>query len=187
MIAEPHTRREQILDDAIVVIGQWGFNGCSTQMLARAGKISNSGLLHHFATKQDLLMALLEHRDRRHAAFIGARVPDEPRTLIQVRRRLRAELELACEQPDLVRTLLTLQAEALTDGHPARGYLAARQTVLFDHVSDLLAPHVADAGTSARHLLAMAHGMTLEWLRAASEFDLLAEWDRALALLLPDR
>jgi hypothetical protein len=49
----------------------------------------------------------------------------------------------------------------------------------------LVAPHVAEPRSTARQIHALMDGLSLQWLREKQAFDLVAEWDRAIAMLLP--
>lgn len=58
-------RRLAILDEAIQIIGEQGYRGSSINDLAKRCGLTTAGLLHHFGSKDGLLIALLEERDRR--------------------------------------------------------------------------------------------------------------------------
>lgn len=49
-----------------------------------------------------------------------------------------------------------------------------------------MAGNCPDATSTARHLYALMYGLEHQWLRADKGFDILAEWDRVVALVLPD-
>jgi AcrR family transcriptional regulator len=66
----PELRRAQILNEAVRLIGERGNYGFSIQELAQRRQLTNPGLLHYFGSKDKLLMALLEDRDRRDAEII---------------------------------------------------------------------------------------------------------------------
>src|SRR5262245_10629904 len=119
-------RRQQILDEAIRIIGQLGYHGFTVQQVAQSCGLTNGGLLYHFGSKEGLLIAILEERDRREAETIhqgldfAAAGADEAmfsRTLVlQI---LRAIVARSAAQPELIRLHTVLQAEALDAGHPA--------------------------------------------------------------------
>src|SRR3954470_5789796 len=58
-------KREQILDVAIEVFARNGYDKTSFREIARETGLSQAGLLHHFNSKQDLLVEVLRRRDRR--------------------------------------------------------------------------------------------------------------------------
>ncbi len=53
------TAREEILDAAAELFTTRGFTGTSTRMIADAVGIRQASMYHHFATKDDILAALL--------------------------------------------------------------------------------------------------------------------------------
>ena len=57
-------RKQEILDSALVAFGQKGFYKATLADVASAAGITAAGLLHHFKTKEALLVELLEQRDR---------------------------------------------------------------------------------------------------------------------------
>lgn len=57
-------RRAEILQAARLLFAQNGFRGTSLAMLAEEVGITDAGLLYHFPTKNDLLLAVLEETDK---------------------------------------------------------------------------------------------------------------------------
>ncbi len=68
----PTIQRQRILDEAIRLIGRSGYHGFTIQELAQRCDLTNGGLLYYFGSKELLLIAVLEERDRRAAAAIPA-------------------------------------------------------------------------------------------------------------------
>lgn len=56
------TTRVELLDAAERVIAERGFEAASLAEIAEAAKLSKGAVYHHFASKDDLLLALLEDR-----------------------------------------------------------------------------------------------------------------------------
>ncbi|WP_274631085.1 TetR/AcrR family transcriptional regulator [Arvimicrobium flavum] len=53
--------KERLFDAAICVALENGFGKVTLDAVARQAGVSKGGLLHHFATKKDLIRAMLEH------------------------------------------------------------------------------------------------------------------------------
>lgn len=53
------TRKELILDAALIEFGEHGFGGASTEKIARRAGLSQAGLYTHFKGKEDILESLL--------------------------------------------------------------------------------------------------------------------------------
>ena len=50
-----------VLDAALRVFTNTGYHGTSVRIIAKEAKLSVPGLYYHFASKQDMLVALLKH------------------------------------------------------------------------------------------------------------------------------
>ena len=188
---DPELRRGQILEAAIGLIGQLGYHGFTVQKLAQACALTNGGLLHYFGSKELLLVAILEERDRREAAIIPAELALEPAgsgaaySRTQALRIFHAIVTRSVAQPELLRLLSVLQSEALNRDHPAHDYFLRREAMVLAEFANLLAGLAEDPRGSARGVLALVGGLEQQWLRADHGFDLVAACDQAIALLLP--
>ncbi|MFZ0529155.1 MAG: helix-turn-helix domain-containing protein [Propionicimonas sp.] len=186
-------RREQILQEATRIIGQRGYFGFTIQEVADSCGITQAGLLHHVGTKDQLLTAVLEARDTRDITAITAilhdfstdsigqplaiTLPDAITVLHQIVARNAA-------QPDIVRLYSVLRNESLYEEHPSHDFFRERDRASLQFFGSLFAGKVADHQSFARHLLALMGGLEEQWLRTPDEVDLVAEWDRGIAMLL---
>ena len=64
-------------------------------------------------------------------------------------------------------------------------YFRDRDARVLATFTRLCAGHVAHPASTARQLLAVMGGLEEQWLRDPAAVDLVQEWDRAVALLLP--
>lgn len=55
--------RARILDSAAGAFARGGYNGASLDRIAQHAGLTTAGVLHHFASKQEVLAALLGSRD----------------------------------------------------------------------------------------------------------------------------
>lgn len=183
-------RRQQIFDEAIEIIGQRGYRGFSLQELAQRCGLSNAGLLHHFPSKDQLLIALLNERDRRDYAALeeaGLHYRDKDPTQIPLEslyQMLREVVVRDSNRPEIVRLYAVLRAESLDEDHPAEPFFVARAQRTLDELTRMLTPHCADPKATARQLIGFHGGLEEQWLREKRGFDLVAEWDRGAAMLL---
>src|SRR5687768_3303093 len=60
---EGRATRDAIVDAALRAFAQRGYRGASIDSIAVEVGVSRQGVLHHFPSKVDLLVAVLEHRD----------------------------------------------------------------------------------------------------------------------------
>lgn len=180
-------RRIAIIDEAIQIIGEKGYHGFSINDLAKRCGLSTAGLLHHFGSKEGLLVALLEERDRRDQEAIAQQLKlrrGQSLTREQVLKILQAIVAQNANQPHLVRLYAILRAEALVQDHPARKYFADREKATIALLAEIAAPHVSDPSATAVQISALMYGLEVYWLREDCGFDLAAAWDKAAAKLL---
>jgi AcrR family transcriptional regulator len=185
-------RREQILEQAVRIVSRSGYYGFGIQELAQQCGLTNGGLLYYFGSKEGLLIALLEDRDRRDAEAIAAAAgfsshdPKRKLSLEEVFKILRSIVKRNSLQPEILRLYAVLRAEALNRGHPARDFFLSRESGALQAFAHMVAPFAKHPLSTGRQLLVFMNGLEEEWLRTDQDFDLVAEWDRAVALLLPD-
>lgn len=176
--AKTAARRREILDAAVGVFAHQGFRGSALRDIAEHVGMSQPGLLHHFGTKEGLLMAVLAHRDQQLS---------DGSTGIEA---LRASVSAAAAQPGLTRMFIMLAAEATDPDHPAHEFFVER----YRTAKDTFRTHIAraqrdgyvsaadDPSALAEQLVAVMDGLQLQWLLDDS-FDLGAAFDRFLDTL----
>ncbi|MCE7796401.1 TetR/AcrR family transcriptional regulator [Sphingobium sufflavum] len=183
-------RRAAILDEAARLIGEKGFHGFGIQELAQRCGIAKSGFFHHFPSKDRLLIALLQDRDRRDEDAISPRITQfasESRADISASAAalsvFRAMVERNRHQPELVRLYVILRAEALNAAHPAYDYFRRREAEALTFFAKIVAPFADDPHSLARQIMVMMTGLEHQWLREGLAFDLVDEWDRQISRL----
>ena len=70
--SEPTPRRAQLLAQTLRIVGERGYYGFGLQELADRCGLTKPGLLHHFGTKEQLLIAVLTEVDAERQAVLGA-------------------------------------------------------------------------------------------------------------------
>ncbi|GAA1965484.1 TetR/AcrR family transcriptional regulator [Agromyces allii] len=184
-------RRAEIIETAFSVFASDSYRGASMVQIAAAVGISRAGLLHHFPTKESLLAAVLEERDRVNGVryFEGA---DPQRDGIDYFRHLLRLVDANAGQRELVQLFATLSTEAADPGHPAHGYFVDRYRWLeadIDHAlgeaasRGLLRPG-RDLDGVARDLIALIDGLQIQWLIDPTGIDIGARLRRRLAEFL---
>lgn len=162
-------RRAAVLDAARRLFSRQGFKGASLAAIAQEAGLTDAGLLYHFPTKNDLLLAVIAEGDR-----------EQDETLAQVRgarglpllRRM-AEFGADLEADPILTALdVTLSAEHLQDGSEINAYFAAR----YRNFRAMLAEAFADAAQAgdlrpdlepeveAANMTAVLDGLRLQWL-----------------------
>jgi AcrR family transcriptional regulator len=192
---KPNARGEQsrqaILDTAERHFGEFGYRGASTAAIANDAQISDPGLLHHFGSKDGLLMALLNRRYSRDGEKLRAGMHLSKEGLIETFEAIVRENQ---DQRSEVKLTMVLLAEAISTQHPAHEYFQMRyvlaRTIMARHVGNLqsdgdLAPDI-DSTALASLILAIFDGLQLQWL-LDPDVDMLAAiktFDRLLSTVL---
>ncbi|WP_199435296.1 TetR/AcrR family transcriptional regulator [Qaidamihabitans albus] len=163
----PGERREQILTVATEMFGNGGFRGVALADIATAVGISQPGLLHHFKSKEELLIAALEHRD--------ADSTQHMQEMFRTSSVVDAVLSLCrhnMANPESMRLFAVESAESIEPGHPAhdffrRRYVRVRQVmaerVRHDQAAGKL-PAELDPVQFAAELHAVMDGLQVQWL-----------------------
>jgi AcrR family transcriptional regulator len=73
----PDERRRELLDALIEAFARGGIGGRSLREVAEAVGTSHRMLLHHFGSRDELLLAIVGEVERRQAATLDA-LPDDP-------------------------------------------------------------------------------------------------------------
>ena len=98
-------KREEILDLALELFAQKGYDRVSVREIAREAGLSQAGLLHHFSTKEELFLEVLRRRDDRDGD------PINHRHLHSVEHLISAVTHNASD-PGLVRLFVSMSAES---------------------------------------------------------------------------
>ncbi|MEU1489161.1 TetR/AcrR family transcriptional regulator [Streptomyces sp. NPDC005775] len=174
--AKGRAKRVEILDQAMSLFGEAGYRGASLRVIANRCGISHPGLLHHFPTKESLLLAVLEHRDDVDGQWLSVGGP----TGVDRLRRLIGLAALNAERRGIVELFTVLAAEATSADHPAHGYFVERYR---DSVmtTALSYAEARDAGAlrdeiapdeAAQQLIALMDGLQTQWLLSGCETDM---------------
>jgi AcrR family transcriptional regulator len=181
-------RRREILEAGIDVFSAGGFRSGSIREIAERVGMSQAGLLHHFANKNELLAAVLELRDDQSREYTNG---DEENGLETIRGLIRL-VEYNSSVPGLVELYCTLSAEATAPDHPAHDYFVGRYawvnsfiTAAFERIQARgeLAPGV-DPASAARGLIAVIDGAQLQWLLDRESIDMAEETRMFVRLLI---
>lgn len=160
-------RREAILDAAVFEFADKGYRGASLAAIADRCGITQSGLLHHYPTKEALLDAVIQARFQRDARVIDAALPDGT--------MLSSYVELMTRHagdPHWVQFLTVMAAAGLTADNPARDLIATRYRDVRRRLEGRVAQHLRSQGIEgqldtavlAELFVAAMDGLQLQWL-----------------------
>ncbi|MEI5526422.1 TetR family transcriptional regulator [Streptomyces brasiliscabiei] len=170
-------RRLRILDAAVEHFAQRGFHASSLARIADDVGITQGGLLHHFRSKEDLLVQVLERMDESDRERFFSKEFDSAAQMFAALVRL-AEYNSA--RPGRTRMFNVLAAEAGDPGHPAHTYFVKRYAEVVDTVAGVLRRGVdageLRAGTDvvavAQELAAVMDGLQIQWVLDPKGFDM---------------
>ena len=184
-------RREQIVAEATLLFGKVGFHGATILDIAAQCDISRAGVMHHFPTKESLLEAVLEQRDREDIARFrqnGSRSPDGLGIL-------RGMVDLASHnsrQPGIIELYAVLAAESTSAEHPAHAYFVERyerirsgteRALKRARIAGYLKADI-DVADAAIELTALMDGLQVQWLLAPGAVDMPAQLQKRIQQLL---
>ncbi|WAA66560.1 TetR/AcrR family transcriptional regulator [Microbacterium oxydans] len=162
-------KREQILKAAVEIFGNKGSTNGTLADVAEQVGITHAGVLHHFGSKQKLLLEVLAYRDQSDVAGLAKKhIPDGPELFLHLVRTAFANEK----RPGIVQAYTVLSAESVTDDHPARGFFEDRYTTLRREVSAAFHELCVQEGVSdpdtiadaAAAILAVMDGLQMQWL-----------------------
>lgn len=167
----PATRakRELILQAAVEIFGNKGSTNGTLADVAEQVGMTHAGVLHHFGSKQKLLLEVLAYRDQADVADLAEKhIPDGPELFLHLVRTAFAN-EL---RPGIVQAYTVLSSESVTDHHPGREYFEERYTTLRREVTAAFHELCAQEGVTApdtiaaasASILAVMDGLQLQWL-----------------------
>ncbi|MFC5744898.1 TetR/AcrR family transcriptional regulator [Actinomadura rugatobispora] len=173
---------------------QTGFYGATMKDVARRAGISYTGLMHHFPSKEDLLIAVLEFRGEQSTRLMeaaGARDPvGQPLKALEGLLAVSADNSLS---PGLLELHCVISGEATSPEHPAHAYYTERYrklrqffTAAFTALGErgeLRSPVPAE--TLATMTLALLNGLQAQWLYDRDTVDIQGGLRAFLASVVP--
>ena len=189
MRQETIQRREEILKAALQTFGSRGYNKAPLTEIAEQVGMTHTGVLHHFGSKDKLLLEVLSYRDQTDVAHLAEKhIPGG----VNLFRHLVRTAVLNSQRAGIVQAYAVLSADSVTDDHPAREFFEGRYSTLraevrqaFEELCD--ANGVTDRSTiddGAAAILAVMDGLQVQWLLAPDEVDLARSTEFAIRAIV---
>ncbi|MER6507728.1 TetR/AcrR family transcriptional regulator [Nonomuraea sp. NPDC001636] len=179
--ATGEARKERILAVALLEFAEHGYRGASLARIAERVELSQAGLLHHFRSKERLLVAVLDYRDEldRRRFGPGRDAHDGGAAAL---RALADVVDHNARVPGLVQLFSVISGEAVTPGHPGHEWARRRYRRLRADVAAALRAGAErgefraglDAEAHADRLIAMMDGLQTQWLIDPAQVDMAA-------------
>lgn len=169
--------KERILRAALELFSEQGFIATSVRDIAARAEMTHAGLLHHFANKDDLLVQILEYREKQDEES-ALRFAD-----YGIDRLFAWTMEIIdtnVRHEDRIALYVRLSAEAADPEHPARAYFTRRYERLVAALEDAFAEHFAVSPPSysispreaAQSLVGLLDGLQVQWLILPGSVDM---------------
>src|SRR5918999_412297 len=178
--ARSDAARERVVAAALRAIAADGYQGSSLARIDADAGLSQAGLLHHFSSKEELLVAVLAERDRLDGARF--RLAEEGFQGLATLDRLAELVEHNTLVPGLVQAFTVLAGESVSDHHPAHTWFQARYPRRRDNIARALRAGIdtgevradVDYDALAAQIIAMMDGLQLQWLLDPDQVDMAA-------------
>jgi AcrR family transcriptional regulator len=161
--------RERILSAAAALFAEQGYRATSMVAVAEQAGLSQTGLLHHFPSKELLLAGVLQRRDEQDMAAMGAEHEARGWDALD---RLVSLVEHNTTREPFVRLFTAMAGEAVDAEHPGHAWLRSHHRQAADMITHGLqqaqqegtcAPE-APVERIARVTLAVMDGLQIQWL-----------------------
>ena len=170
--------RERVLQAALRAIASNGYRGSALAAIAADAGLTTAGLLHHFPSKEHLLVAVLAERDRldgaqfQLAGFQGLAALDRLAELVQHNAMV----------PGLVQAYTVLMGESVGEDHPAREWFRERYPRRRGNIAAALRAGIesgeiraeVDCDAVAAEIIAMMDGLQVQWVLNPDQVDMAA-------------
>ena len=159
-------RRAEILRAAANTFGSKGYKNGSLAEVAEQVGITHAGVLHHFGSKEQLLVEVLEFRDKEDVRDLeGQHIPAG----IELFRHLVRTAHMNVDRPGIVQGYSVLTGESVTENHPARAWVTARFRGLRAEIVaavQTVGPDVSleTANCAASAIIGVMDGLQVQWL-----------------------
>ena len=121
--ARTSTRKSQIIQEAMRLFAQHGYRGTTIATVADAVGLTEPGLLHHFPSKEHLLIGVLEERDKIDRERFGGALRQQDTRILESLKMLVSHYE---NTPGLAQLFTVLVAESIDSEHPGNTYFVQR-------------------------------------------------------------
>jgi AcrR family transcriptional regulator len=168
--------RARVVHSALQAFAANGYSGSSLAGIAEAAGLTTAGLLHHFASKENLLIAVLKERDRLDGerfhlrGFAGLEALD---ALVRL-------VEANALTPELVRAFTVLMGESAAEDHPARAWFQERYPRRRLNLAAAIRAGIesgqirvdTDSDAVAAEVIAIMDGLQVQWVLNPDDIDM---------------
>jgi AcrR family transcriptional regulator len=168
-------RRQEIVRAAAKTFGTKGYQKGSLIDIAAQVGMTHAGVLHHFGSKEQLLIAVLEYRDAEDLEILANQ---EMPLGIDLFWHLTRTAMANTHREGIVQTYAAITGESVTEDHPARSFVISRFSALRGYLEDafrlVCGPDLPDdiCTHAATAVIGVMDGIQLQWLLDKDAVDL---------------
>ena len=156
----------RILEAAMEVFGSKGYTNGSLLDVGHKAGLTRQGILHHYPSKEKLLLATLEYRDDAGVAGLDEQHVPSGQAFFD---HLVATTRINTTRPGVLQAYIVLSADSVTQGHPAQQFFRDRYAGLRAMIVNALHEVVPDAADRrlqdvASALIGTMDGLQIQWL-----------------------
>lgn len=167
--------KEQILNAAAQIIRQKGFHATSMQDIAEAVHLQKASLYHHFNSKQEILLMLLDKGVDLLAERVGPVVSQNLPADQKLRTAVHCYLEVEAERRDLISVLLleyrSLAPELLSRHIPRRDRFERQWRTIIQQGIDSGSFCISEPALAVRTLMGVLN-WTVTWYRPSGKLSM---------------
>lgn len=172
-------RRARIVDAASHLFAGHGHQQISLSRVASEAGLTVGGLMHHFPSKRDLLVAVAERRLENTAQSWANRRAAMGSDPVLIMRNMIQSTRQMISEPGLIELFVLVSSEATDTESPAHTLLAAWNRRAVAEIAELVRNAVArgyfradvDPDELAREIIAVSIGLQFQWVLGAGELD----------------
>lgn len=162
-------KQRELVDVALKVVAERGYNGATIVQVADAAGLSKAGLLHHFRTKEQLFAEVLRRRDD---LAVGTWVRERTDATVDGAALIAGFVRHNARIPGLVQLFTRLSADAIDEANPAHDFFRERYGLNGEAAASLFRdmqaagrlPETIDSDMFAVIVAALLDGLQLRWL-----------------------
>ena len=183
--------RRAILDAAVELYAESGFRGTALKAIGERAGVHHATVLYHYRTSRELLVAVLQERDRRYLEFMRAAFQEGGLKPIE---NLPLMARFNLENHVWAKLFTVLQAENLDEGAELHDYYIERRNAGRQMLAQALREAKArgdvradvDEALTVDTIMAFAAGVQIYYLMEPARIDPVGLYERFTAMLLGD-
>ena len=177
-------RKDEILEKATALFGEYGFQGATLARIAEATGLTEPGVLHYFPSKVHLLQGVLEYHDRKEVERYSGILQKEKKSVSEILKLHEGVLIEDQKTPGLIQLFVVLVGESVRSDHPSHDFFVERyRRVREMYVEQFLRMNQprfrrdVNPEELTTLILAVVDGLQIQWLLDPQKVDVQAAFE----------